>query len=101
MDNAQDRQKEIYRVQKEILAYLNAKQDNRATSKELISNINCQADIFCESAGLLHSGGFITGPVFTEEIVAEGGNNNFRDSTQMTEAGQEKYIEMIREEQPG
>ena len=101
MDNSQDRQKEIYRVQKEILAYLNAKQDNRATSKELISNINCQAGIFCESAELLHAGGFLTGPEFSEAMVAEGGNNNFRDSTQLTGTGQEKYIEMIRGEQPG
>ena len=101
MDSLQNRQQEIYRVQKEILACLNAKQDNRAVSKELISNINCRADIFCESARLLNAGGFIIGPVFTEKMVAEGGNNNFRDSTQLTEDGQEKYIKMIREEQSG
>ena len=101
MDNSQDRQKEIYRAQKEMLAYLNAKQDSRATSKELIDNINCQTAIFCESAMLLHAGEYITGPVFTKEMVAQGGNNNFRDSTQLTEAGQGKYIAMIRDEQPG
>ncbi|MFH1093100.1 MAG: hypothetical protein V1739_02960 [Candidatus Omnitrophota bacterium] len=99
MDSSQNRQQEIYRVQQEILAYLNAKPDNRAVSKELISNINCRADIFCESIRGLNAGGFIVGPEFTEEMVAESGNNNFRHSTQMTGAGQEKYIGMIREEQ--
>ena len=101
MDSSQDRQQEIYRAQKEILAYLNAKPDNRAASKELISNIKCRADIFCESTRLLNAGRFIRGPVFTEEMVAEGGNKNFKDSTCLTGEGQEKYIEMIGEEQAG
>ncbi len=101
MSDQSGNQQKMYKLHREILAYLNAKPDNRATSKELISSINCRAEIFCESTRMLNSQGFIKGPVFTEEMVAEGGNNNFRDSTQLTEAGQEKYIEMIREEQSG
>ncbi len=99
MDDSRGRQQEIYRVQKEILACLNSKPDNRATSKELIKSINCRADIFCESVRLLNLQGFIKGPLFTEEMVAEGGNNNFRCSTCLTGDGQGKYIEMLREAQ--
>ena len=101
MDNSQGRQKEIYNAQKEILAYLNAKQDNRAVSSELISRIQCPAEIFCQSIRLLNAQGFIKGPVFSGEMVKSGGNNSFRDSTQLTESGQGKYIEMIRDEQAG
>lgn len=101
MDQSQDRQKEIYMAQKAILAYLNSKQDNRATSKELIDNVNCAVDILCESTQALNEQGFINGPVFSREIIEEGGNNGFRHSTQLTESGQEKYIAMIRDEQAG
>ena len=99
MDSSRDRQQEIYRAQKEIFAYLHAKPDNRAVSRELINNINCPADIFCESIRLLRAGKFIEGPEFSEEIIAAGGDGHFRSSTQLTAQGQEKYIAMIRIEQ--
>ncbi len=101
MNSPQDKQQEIYKAQQEILAYLNAKGDNRAVSSELISNIKCQAEIFSESTRLLNAQGFIKGPEFSGEMITEGGNNSFRDSTQLTGSGQEKYIAIIRAEQSG
>ena len=100
MSNPSD-QKEMRRVQKEILACLNAKSDSRATSKELIGNIQCQAHILCRAIALLSEGNFIQGPEFSEDMISAGGDSNFRNSTQLTGDGQEKYIEMIREEQSG
>lgn len=94
-------QKTILKAQKEILACLNAKSDNRATSKELIDNATCPADVFCHSIKLLNVQGFVKGPEFTEEIFEEGGSHNFRDSTKLTEKGQEQYISIIKEEQSG
>ena len=99
MADSQHNEQEIIRVQKDILALLNAKPDNRATSKELIGSIRCAANIFCLSIKLLDKAGFIKGPEFNEAMVLDGGSSNFRDSVKLTEAGQEKYIEMIRDEQ--
>ena len=99
MNNSQGEQQVIARVQKEIFAYLNAKPDNRATAKELIGHITCDANMLVLSMKLLQKQGFIEGPVFTEAMIAAGGESNFRNSIQLTALGQAKYIEIIRYEQ--
>ena len=101
MNNVNNNEQEMYRVQKEILAYLNAKSDNRASSKELIGNIQCSGNMLCRAMALLNDENFIKGPEFNEEMVTAGGDSHFRNATQLTVRGQEKYIAMIRKEQSG
>lgn len=99
MDEFKGRQQEDLKIQKEILAYLNAKSDNRATSQEIITHVKCSPDILCKNIAFLNEQKFIESPAFTEELVLNGGENNFRSSTRITEAGQERFIEIIRKEQ--
>ena len=99
MDNSQKNPQEDLQIQKEILAYLNAKQDNRATSQEIIAHVKCTSELLCKNIAFLNEQKFIEGPAFTEELVTSGGENNFRSSTRITEAGQERFIEIIRKEQ--
>lgn len=91
--------RENYRVQKAILACLNAKPDKRATSKELIECVDCQAKVLCQNITLLNEQKLIEGPAFTEELVINGGDNRFGSSTLLTDNGQKHFVALIKREQ--
>lgn len=84
-------------AQKQILAFLNAKSDNRASSKELVDNIEVPPEVLCQSLALLNEKEFVKGPSFTKQMIEDGGNSSFRDSTKLTASGQQHYIEIIKE----
>jgi len=99
MHQPEEQNRENCRVQKAILACLNAKPDKRATSKELIECVDCQAGLLCQVIAWLNGQKFIEGPVFSEEIIANGGDNSFSASTLLTDAGQKHFVSLIKEEQ--
>ncbi|MBU0634077.1 MAG: hypothetical protein KKB82_08735 [Candidatus Omnitrophica bacterium] len=89
---------ELVQAQKEILAFLNGKPDKRATTKEVIENIKCQSRILKDAIIYLNRNFYIDGPILTEFMIKRGGDDSFRMAFTLTEQGQVKYIDMVKEE---
>jgi len=98
MQNPNQGQSQNLPIEKEILAFLNAKPDTRATTKELIENIKCPAKILRQCIIYLNRNYFIDGPILTEKMINDGGDNSLRMSITLTEKGQEHFVDIIKQD---
>jgi len=99
LETPQEKYRKNYIVQKDILGYLYSKNDNSATSREIIEYVWRDENLLCENMFFLNTNGYIIGPRFTREMVAKGGDDNVNTSiVSSTIKGKIRYEEMLREE---
>ncbi|MFH1460193.1 MAG: hypothetical protein ABIG64_07490 [Candidatus Omnitrophota bacterium] len=91
--------KEDYLLQKKLLSYLLAKTDKRANAAELIKLASCPGNIFRRNINFMLEQGFITGREFSLEFIKAGGDSSFRMSVVLTAQGEQRFVDMIKEEQ--